>query len=113
MVLVPFRKQNSFNNSRKDSKFGINLVDSMLNTLQTLELANVYLLPHENITISSATEAQILFNNLCMRPLCNVMQCLEFVKQGLNPICVKFHIFPKISKEVSFPERRKYHFSQF
>ena len=41
MVLPPFRKRNSFNNSRKDGKFDIELVDSKLNTLQTLELANV------------------------------------------------------------------------
>ena len=44
MVLAPFKKWNSFNNSRKYGKFGIDLVDSMLNTLQTLELANVSLL---------------------------------------------------------------------
>ena len=41
MVLVPSRKWNSFNNSKKDGKFGIDVVESMLNTLQTLELANV------------------------------------------------------------------------
>ena len=41
MVLAPFRKRNSFNNLRKDEKFSINLVNFMLNTLLTLELANV------------------------------------------------------------------------
>ena len=33
--------RNSFNNSRKGGIFSIDLVDSMLNTLRTLELANV------------------------------------------------------------------------
>ena len=41
IILVIFRKWNSFTNSRKDGKFGINLVDSMLNALCTLELANI------------------------------------------------------------------------
>ena len=41
IVLAPFRNWNSFNNARKDGKFGIDLVHFMLNTLQTLELANV------------------------------------------------------------------------
>ena len=36
-----FRKCNFFNNSRKGGTFGIDLVHSMLNTLQSLELANV------------------------------------------------------------------------
>ena len=39
--LAHFGKQNSFNNSRKDGQVGIDLVDPMLNTLQTLELADV------------------------------------------------------------------------
>ena len=42
-----------------------------------------------------------------------VIQGPECVKQGINPICAKFHIFPKIIKWVPFPERSKYHFSQF
>ena len=33
MVLAPFRKRNSFNNSRKDGKCGISLVNSMFNIL--------------------------------------------------------------------------------
>ena len=41
IVLAPFRKRNSFNNPRKYGKFGIDLVDPLLNTLRTLELANV------------------------------------------------------------------------
>ena len=44
MVLSPIRKWNSFNNSRKEGNFGIDLIDSMLNTLRTLEMANVSLL---------------------------------------------------------------------
>ena len=41
MILAPVRKWNSFNKYRKDGKFGIHLVDSMRNTLLTLELVNV------------------------------------------------------------------------
>ena len=41
MVFALFRKWNFFKNSRKDCKFGIDLVDSMLNTLQTLKVANI------------------------------------------------------------------------
>ena len=41
MVLPPFRKWNSFNHARKHGKFDIDLVVFMLNTLWTLELANV------------------------------------------------------------------------
>ena len=41
MVLAPFRKGNAFNNLRKVGKVMIDLVDSMLNTRQTLEFANV------------------------------------------------------------------------
>ena len=37
----------------------------------------------------------------------------ECIKQGINPICTKFHIFPEIIKRVPFPERSKYYFSQF
>ena len=63
MVLAPFRKWNAFINSRKDGKFGINLVDSKLITLRITEMTNVlrYLLSNENITIHS--EAQIISNS--------------------------------------------------
>ena len=69
MILSPFRKENTFNTLRKDVKFGKDLVDSMLNTLQALGLANVsqLLLVHENFNIPN--EDQLLFNNLTMRPL--------------------------------------------
>ena len=57
MTLDPFSKQNAFNKSRKDGKFG---TDSMHNTLRALELAMFLLfLPHENINTSSVE--QILF----------------------------------------------------
>ena len=36
MVLAPFRKWNSFNDFRKDVKFGTDYVDSLLNTLWAL-----------------------------------------------------------------------------
>ena len=65
-----FQETNSFNNSRKEEKFCIDFVDTMLNTPRTLEMPIVfpsYLIPHENIAIPS--EAQILVNDLCMTPL--------------------------------------------
>ena len=34
MIHGPFRKQNAFNNSRNDGKFGSDLVDPMLHTLR-------------------------------------------------------------------------------
>ena len=64
MVLVPFRKQNTFNNSGKDGKFGIGLVDSIVTTLWTLELANVF-----QLFTSMPCEAQLLFNDLCTKQL--------------------------------------------
>ena len=36
MILAPFRKWNSFNNLRKDVKFGTGWVDSLLKKLQAL-----------------------------------------------------------------------------
>ena len=44
MMNVSFGKLNSFNNIRNDVTFGLHLVVSMLNTLQTLELVMVSLL---------------------------------------------------------------------
>ena len=40
MALASFGKWNSFNKARKDENFGIDVVDSMRNTLQILEMAN-------------------------------------------------------------------------
>ena len=37
---------------------------------------------------------------------------MEWVKQGINTICAKFHVFTKIIKGVLFLERSKY-ISQF
>ena len=42
-----------------------------------------------------------------------VLQGPVCVKQGLNTICAKFHIFPKIIKGVPFSESSKYQFFQF
>ena len=42
MIFAPFRKQNAFNYTRKDEKVGKDLVDSMLNILWSLEMANVF-----------------------------------------------------------------------
>ena len=36
MIFVPFRKQNSFNNFRKDMKFGTHWIDSLPNTCHAL-----------------------------------------------------------------------------
>ena len=42
IILAIFRKQNAFNNLRKDGKFDTDLVDAMLTCpLQALELKNV------------------------------------------------------------------------
>ena len=62
-------KRNSVNNPRKDGKFFMDLVDSKRDTVrpQNWQMFINYLNPHENMTIPS--EAQILFNYLCMRPL--------------------------------------------
>ena len=113
MVLAPFRKWNSFNNSRKDGKFGIDLVDSMLNTLQTLELANVSQLftstwKHYHTQWSPNIIQWFMYEAIVKY----VIQGPECVKQEINPICAKFHIFPKIIKGVQFPERSKYNISQ-
>ena len=57
MTLAPFMKQNSaFNNSMKDGNW---------------QMCLCYLLPHENINISS--EAYTLINDLCMRQLGNIL----------------------------------------
>ena len=85
MVLAPFRKRNSFINSRKDGEFGKDLVDSMLNNLQTLKLANsfsvIYFHMKTNITIPS--DAQMLINDLRMRPLWNC-----YTRPGVSIVCV-------------------------
>ena len=66
--MCAFRKWNSFNNWRKDRKCGIDLVDSMFNTLHwDLRIGKCvcYLLPHENLAIPS--EVQILNNYVWSR----------------------------------------------
>ena len=65
------------------------LVDSMLNPFQVLELAYVfqcYLLPHEDITITS--EAQNIIQWFVYEAIVKyAIHGLECIKQGLNPIC--------------------------
>ena len=39
-----------------------------------------------------------------------VRQGLECIKQEINPICAKFHIFLKIIKWVPFPEKEQVSF---
>ena len=109
IVLAPFRKQNSFNNSRKYVKFGIVLVDSC-----TLELANVSQLFTFTwkyyLTQWSPNIIQWFMYEAIVR---YVVQGLEWIEQRRNPICATFHIFFQIIKGIPFPERSKYHFSQF
>ena len=114
MVLAPFRKWNSFNNSRIDGKFGIHLYDSKVNTLETLALANVSQLlcstwKHYHTQWSPYIIQWFMYYAIVKYRI----QGLECVKQGINQICAKCHIFPKITKWVLFLEKRKYHLSQF
>ena len=113
IVLFLFRKQNSFNNWRKDGKFGIDLVDAMPNTLQALEIANVSRLlsstwKHCHIQWRPSIIQWCMYEAIVK----SVIQGTPCFKDGFNPICIQFHIFPKIIKGVLFPERSKYHFSQ-
>ena len=41
MILVPFMKQNACNNSRKDGKFGTDLVSSIIKPVEYLYNKNV------------------------------------------------------------------------
>ena len=85
------REQIVINNSRKYVKFGTDLVDSVLNILWALELIVTFLgysLPHENINVAS--EEQILYNNVCMKQLQNM---LSEAQSGINLICAKCHVF--------------------
>ena len=41
MIFAAFMKQNAFNKFNKKLKFGTDVVDFMLNTLQDLQLANI------------------------------------------------------------------------
>ena len=113
MVLVLFSKWNSFNTSRKHGTFGIDLVESILNTLHTLELPIVSqlfisILKHyltqwsPNITQWSLYETIVKY----------VIWGPECATQWINTNCAKFHIFSHIIKGVPFPERSKYHLSQ-
>ena len=86
----------------------------MLNTLQTFEMANVSTLlsstwKHDHKHWSPNLSQWFIYEAIMKY----VIQGQECVKQGLNPICVKFPIFPKVITGVPFLERSKYHFSQF
>ena len=103
MVLAPFSKRNAFNKSRKDGKCGIDLVDYMLNTLQTLELANGSLLftsiwKHYH-TQWSTNIIQLFMNEFIMK---HVILGLECVKQGINQSLPNFTSFLKLLKEFQF-----------
>ena len=106
MILSPFRKWHSFNKSRKDGKFDTDLVDSLLHTLLTLELANVYQLltstwKHYH-TQWSPNIIQILWNMLCkarcvlskeaMQPVPNVTYFLKLLKEFCFFVSWKEHV---------------------
>ena len=104
MILAHFMKWNSFNNPRHDGKFGIDLVDSVLNTLQTLELANV-----SQLFISTwkcyHTNTNIIQWFIYEAVVKYVIQGMACIKQEINPICAKFHIFSNIIKSL-----KEFHF---
>ena len=69
-----------------------------------------YILQHEINTQWSLNISQLFMYETIVK---YVIQGLEFVEQGINPICYKFHIFPKMIKGIPFPERKNYYFSLF
>ena len=92
----------------------IQRINLKLNTLRTLELANVSQLftstwKHYHTQWNPNIIQWFMFETIMQYGI----QCLESVKQGIIPRCAKFHICPKIIKGVLFPERNKYYFSQF
>ena len=106
MVHAPFTKWDSFKNSRKDGKFSIDLVDSMLNTRQTLELTNVSQLftsiwKHWHTQWSPNIIPWFMYESIVKYAI----QGTECIKQGMNLICAKFYFFPKSiswKEQVSF-----------
>ena len=67
----------------------------MLNTLQTLELANdsqffSSIWKHYHAQWSPNIIQWFMYEAIVKY----VIQYVEFVKQGINPSCAKFHIFP-------------------
>ena len=91
--------------------YGIELDDSICNTVPTLELANVSqlftsTLKHYN-TYWSPNIIQLFMYEAIVK---YVIQGLWCVKKRIRPICAKLHIFPKIIKGVPFPENSTYHF---
>ena len=90
MILAPFRKENTFNNSMKIWTLCTDLVGSMMNTLLTLGKSFPVLLPHENIYIPSEQE---ILNDSCMMQLWNMLSeglCV-LSKESLN-LCQISHI---------------------
>ena len=68
MVPAPFKKWNSFNNSRKDGKCSIDLVDSMIDYTPDLQISKCFsVIYYHKKTIIIPSETQILFNDLYMR----------------------------------------------
>ena len=101
MVLVPSRKWNSFNNSKKDGKFGIDVVESMLNTLQTLELANVsQLLTSTWKHYHTQLSPNIIQWFIYMRPLWNMLYNVRSVlRKESTQFVPNFKSFLKLLNE--------------
>ena len=105
-------KDTALNNSRKDRTFGIDLVGAMCYTHQTISLANasqllIYTWKHYHTRWSPNMLEWFMYESIEKY----VIQGLECVKQGINPSCAKFHIFPQFIEGVHFPEISKYTFS--
>ena len=114
MVLADFIKWNFFNNSRKYGKFVIDLVESMLNTLQTIELASISKLFTSTCNLFHTQWCPNMIQWFMYKAIGKYdIQGPECVKQWINPICATLHIFPKIIKGVLFLKRSKNHFSLF
>ena len=90
-------KQNSFNNSRKYGEFGVYVVDFTLNTLRTLELANVlqlftFIWKHYH-TQWSPNIIQWFMHTAIMK---YVIQGPECVKHGIKQLVPNFTSFFKL-----------------
>ena len=97
IVLASFRKQNSFNNSRKDATFDIDFIDSMFNILRSLELANMSVLFTSTLKHYHTQWSPNIIQWLMYEAIVKyVIQSLGFVKQGINP---KFTLFLQLIKE--------------
>ena len=104
-IFFPFTKWNFINNSRKYGKFGIDLVDAMLNTLWTLEMATFSELISTTWKYYHTQWSQNISQWFIYEVIVKyVIQGPECVKQGINPICANVTSFLKLLKEFHFLE---------